>query len=434
MEYLFILFSFLILTPIVFFIYKISNGMTLNYISFWFVNFVVFCWVGAFLIAFGFVDDTYFLSPIKDLQEIKVLGGFVVLWGGAGPFLIFIFLFHFFKVNKRWNNIYYSSLKSDNSDVIFSLICFVLFLFCLIYYLYSTHPSPLYMALNNFSPTEIALRRIAVTKDLYKIANTYIISFGTVLAYFSTYSLYGLYVGRDTLFCKMLFYISFFMSCLYLLLSGEKASIVFFLLGLLFLFKFNKGQSLKVGMKLFTLVLAILFSIYYLLVSDDAFKIVNLLVDRLFIAQVISVYLSVDYYSFWGDIGFSSMDNFVTKLLDLTFEVPASTKLMQVYFHEMIAVGGWNLNGLYIHEAWSNFGFLGVVVAPIYVGSLNLIFLRFVLSFKKTAFSTALHAFSLLKCIYFLTSFNSYFYHSDWIWLTLILLLYLSSRIVSRYV
>ena len=429
MEYAFL--SIFVIVPVYIFIYRLSVGLTVNYVSFWFFNFIIFCWVGTLLISLNIVDNTYFVHPIGSNSEIKTIGSILVLWGGCGPFLIFMGLFYYFKLGRIWREKHQEKIIVNASDIFFSFSCFIMLLACFLYYVVATYPSPLVMALNGASSTDIAIRRIAVTRNLSEIANTFIISFGVVLTYFSTYSLYGLSVGSSNKFrYRFFFYVSFFVSCLYLLLSGEKAPVVYFLIGICLLVKYCKGEVLKLSLKFISIPVLLMFLVYYLLVSRDLIEILRLLSDRIFIAQVISVYLSFDLYSMWGDIGLDSISNFITKVFGLISRLPASTELMEVYFYEMVAVGGWNINGLYIYEAWSNFGLLGVLLAPVFVGTVNFYFLSIILKFSKSSFSAALYVFSTLKCTYYLTSFNSYLYHSDWIWIIILFLLFFCSKIM----
>ena len=338
MEYAFL--SIFVIVPVYIFIYRLSVGLTVNYVSFWFFNFIVFCWIGSLLISLNVVDNTYFVNPIGSDSETKTIGSILVLWGGCGPFLIFMGLFYYFKFGRTWREKHQEKIIVNSSDVLFSFSCFIMLLACFLYYVVATYPSPLIMALNGVSSTDIAIRRITVTRDLSEIANTFIISFGVVLTYFSTYSLYGLSVGSGNKFrYRFFFYFSLFVSCLYLLLSGEKAPVVYFFIGMCLLVKYCKGEVLKLSLKLILIPILLIFLVYYLLVSRDLIEILKLLSDRIFIAQVISVYLSFDLYSIWGDIGLDSINNFITKVFGLISRLPASAELMEVYFYEMVA--GW---------------------------------------------------------------------------------------------
>ncbi len=166
----------------------------------------------------------------------------------------------------------------------------------------------------------------------------------------------------------------------------------------------------------------LLFSIYYFFVSNDLVEIKKLIFERIFFAQMAIVYYSVDYYNSSNFIGIGSLGGFFNKLFDISKLPPSSETLMQVYFNEMIQSGGWNMNGIYISEAWSNFGWFGVILGPIYVGIVIGI-LYIILARTKTSFGKALLVFATCSSFSFLTSFNIYLYNTIFVLLVVIIIL-----------
>lgn len=400
-------------------IIKISGPLSLDFISFWFYIYIVFAFLGACVIIFGLGDGSYFVLPISNNQNVIIVGSYFVLYGGVTTFLTFICFIKIFKTDRVYSKYLtkFCEVRKSQTNTVLILAC--LFLLIFIYYQINIFPSPLVMAFTSRTAEEIALRRIMVTKDLSLIANTYIISVGSLLAYIVPYSCLALTSIKRKYYIHSLF--TCIVSIVYILSTGEKGPFLFFIFGALICYGYSRGQVKKISVKLVLFSVFMLLIIYLIFVSKDIQQISSLIFDRIFIAQVISVYLSYDYYSYSGDIGLLSLANILTKIFDINVIPPASEQLMAHYFPEMIALGGWNVNGLYISEAWSNFGILGVIFSPILVGLENAILIKVLTSFKKSPIQCAFYAFFTIKCAYFLTSFNAYLYHSDWV-VTIIIL------------
>ncbi|MDE9444684.1 hypothetical protein KKJ04_03390 [Xenorhabdus bovienii] len=301
-----------------------------------------------------------------------------------------------------------------------------------IYYVISTHPSPLYLSLTDSNSETIAIRRIQVTRNLTEISNTYIISIGYILSYLVSYCYIAVSAVSAVKRRPIITSLSVIISILFLLLSSEKAPIVFYLLGLLISYNTAKGKITKINTKIIIFILSFIIVLYLLFVSNNVTEIISKLTDRLFIAQSISVYLSLKYYSLSGDLSFNTLSNIFTKILDIKTIEPASVELMKTYYSEMIAVGGWNVNGLFIHEAWANFGALGIIIAPIIVTIENAIVFSIVILLKRNVFQVSIYSYMTINCVYFLTSFNAYFYHSNLLIFSIILTFYyLTNKIIS---
>lgn len=417
--YLFIAAFFLLLTYRA--ITKISGLLSLDFISFWFYIYVIFAFLGSCVIISGLGSESYFVLPIASNQDVTVVGSYFVLYGGVAAFLAFLGFIKIFNADRTYSKNLTKVCEIDKSqtNIIFILAC--LFFLILIYYQISIFPSPLVMAFTNRTAEEIALRRIMVTKDLSMVANTYIISVGSLLAYIVPYSYLALASIKQKYYIHSL--LTLIASIIYILSTGEKGPFLFFILGALICYGYSRGQIKKISAKLVLFSISMLFIIYLIFISNNIQQIFSLIFDRVFIAQVISVYLSYDYYNYSGEIGLLSLANILTKIFDISIVPPASEQLMAHYFPEMIALGGWNVNGLYISEAWSNFGILGVLLSPILVGLENAILIKALTCFKKSPIQCAFYAFLTIKCTYFLTSFNAYLYHSDWVVTIIVLLL-----------
>lgn len=427
---IFLVISFAMLILIYRAIIKISGFLSLDFLSFWFYVYIIFAFLGACVIILGLGDEGYFVIPIAAKENVIIVGSYFVLYGGIATFLSFIALIKVLNTKNRYIKMLTTTCDPKHKEQNTLLVLLVLFLLIFIYYQVSIFPSPLIMAFTNNGAEQIALRRIEVTKDLGLISNTYIISIGSLLAYILPYS----YLAFSSIKRKYYFhtFISFFIAIIFILSTGEKGPFLFFILGALVTYSYSRGYVNKISLRLMLVSILLLFSIYYLFVSNDIELVLSLIFDRIFIAQVISVYLSYDYYSCLGDIGYSSFANIITKIFDIKTVAPASEQLMANYFPEMIALGGWNVNGLFISEAWANYGIIGVILSPFLVGLENAVLISVLARFNKSPIQCAFYAFFTIKCAYFLTSFNAYLYHSDWIVTAIVLSLILFLNLIFK--
>ncbi|MCH7340648.1 O-antigen polymerase [Acinetobacter higginsii] len=410
MEYLiaFLIFSIALFFPLLIFSRKhFGSVLELNYFNIWFGLYFILAWIGALLTLLGFAKDSYFISGILHKVDVVGVGSLAVLWSGIGMFYSFIFTLLLLDrgLKSKWNNVIQRNIFDHKNEKIiiylFSIFTFLSF----VYYQVKIFPSPFIMALQG-DPIGAAVKRIDITKDLSKYANTYLIAFGMLLS--QLLSIQMIIRGQKEKFLK------YFMLCvaiLFLLSSGEKGPAIFFLIGLFVAYGISKKSIKKVNLKFGIITFLSLFLIYYFVVTNDINEIKELIFERLLFAQMSIVYYSFDYYHVGNFIGFESLGGIFNKILNLEVVPPSSEVLMQQYFSEMLLNGGWNINGIYISEAWSNFGVLGVIFAPLYVGLINALLYLF-LSNKNSSFYSAILVYYTACSFGFLTSFNLYLYNT----------------------
>lgn len=216
----------------------VFNLKSINYyaILFWFS--LVFCLIGAFIIRSGAMDDSFFVAPIADKADAKELGLSITC---LSFFLFFLFswltevfyngLAHgFFKCKVEWGRFVSSPLYKSTNAVSIGLL--ILSCFLVIYYFLSISPAPLLMAINGSSAEEVALRRLAVTKDYQGIGyfRTLALIVPTILSYYYVIKLVN---HNKKILILILTLFSFVLSVITLILNGEKSPLIFYFLGLL---------------------------------------------------------------------------------------------------------------------------------------------------------------------------------------------------------
>lgn len=417
---------FLTLTPTIIYALIFSRGLNLNYASIWILVYFTFGLVSVIAISTGKGLNSYFLNPISDNPSALFKGALSIIFSGIAP--IWVFFITTKKLGFKINKYPPSPRKPLHRDIISIDIIYFIAIVCVSYQLFIIHPSPLTMSLTGHSALDIAIRRIETTRDISNIGSPYIISFGKMLILLA--SLAYAYIYKNTGKRRMAWATSFFIASLSILSSSEKAPLAWFFLSSLLAYKMGTGEQPRFSLKYIIITLLSILGLYVLFYRDHENSILELASDRIFIAQAAAPYLAFDYYhNFFGDIGFSSLNNFFTSLAGLASRPPASEILLDRFFPEMVDLGGWNVNGIYIHEAWANFGIVGLIFFPILVGVINGIIFTFLAKSKPTPINAALLSFASANCTPFLTSANAYIYNSEAI---IILIIIASHFLISK--
>lgn len=384
---------------------NLSCGIKINFLSFWIFSYVVFIAVGVILIDNKIIESNL-INPVHSSNF--EMGFIFLIYGGVTPLILFygLSLIQPDLIRSIVNPKFF--IKKNKEDFGLQVLA-IIFIISSTYYLFIIHPSPLYLAMCAASSQEVALRRLEITKSFNESGVTQIASISILLSYLCVYAC----IFRIS-FLKSFSFFSAFISLLglaVLVSNGEKAPLINFLIGAIISYCLGKGKLPVLGAKIIAFILFIIIIQYYLFMADGIDEIIGMIIERIFIAQQAAVYLSLDYYKdFSGVIGFNSLKTIFHKILNIKSDPVAAEVLMEVYFPDILNWGGWNINGIYIYEAWANFGIFGVIVSPFLVFLLNFFVVIFVVRDKNSAFSPALYAFLSSSCPFYLTSFSSYIY------------------------
>lgn len=387
-------------------------------ILFWFS--FVFCVIGAFIISSGFMDDTFFIAPIANNIQAKQNGLFITC---ISFFLFFTFswltevFYNLLKHGKlhckvKWDK--FSLSETYDSSIIVSFMLWSMSLLLVAYYLYTINPAPLLMALSGNSPEQIALRRLAVTKDYDGIGyfKTLALVMPSILSYY--YFVKRLINPHKKIILNFLVLLSVLLSVFTLILNGEKSPLMFYFLGLLVVY--STIRPLKI-VTLFMFGLSgvgVLFFMYIILFQfGDTNYMLYIIIERIFIAQEAAVFYSADYFANSQFLGFTSLDNIFTKLLGFTPQLRASELFMYKYVPEMVSNGGWNVNGYFPHETYANFGLFGVILGAVYGGVINAWLCIFLRTRNKSALNLSFYAFYSVSVTTILSSFNAMLFNTQ---------------------
>lgn len=414
----------------------------LNMISWvFYFNLVVQSFFAAILVV-NKLDNHYMIDKIY-YESSRFYGWLAVMYTMVAMPLGMLFANLFFKGKiKDYLNDYTKkpivSLTSFKDSYIrlplylISIIC-ILSIFYTFYYL-SEIPI-LKVIKGNATALELAGLRADSTRNFS--GNVFIRNiFGITLTPILTFIFYCYYKKRKSKKDLVSFLIMFIFSFFILTYNLEKSRFVFFLLGFMFLKILIDGSIRKKVLVYFGSLAMILIVIAYIKISQNTDVVMLFsnynsgILGRIFLSQASGTYLMFDYFPRVYDfIGINSLSNVLSDIFDLNKSERAA-RLVMLQANSRFAESSGVVNSLFIGEAWANFGVVGVVIAPLYVGAVIQTLFRLLLSFKKTPISLALLAyFSYSSSV--TGGINDYFYNMQGLILMLILFyLFLTSKVL----
>lgn len=411
-----IAYAFFIILICVFFI--VHNGFRFDYVNvnFW-LGIVVVTLLGGGGIAFGFFDWSYFVQPLSNSDSVRSSVLFILMFSSVS-YLISIFIFS--GVNdKVWGNyINRGFVYDETSKLEFYIFCIISILTAVIYQV-QAHPSVLFQFLSGSNAETLAFRRVQLGIEYYTVGVTYIKTLAVLTTQVVFLSCIALYFNKKIKLIPLVF---FSIVCFVTVLSaGDKAPIVTLVVSTLCLLTYSNVKLPFLKFVCCLLFFAFVFLVFYSYMMDYDSNILFIkLIERVFVAQVVAVFGAYELYpEIYPFAGFNSISYFNT----LEVRDVAASEILTHFYNEMRDWGAWNVNGLYIHEAWSNWGVVGLIFAPIYAGLINGVFVRFIMSIKKSPLSLGVFSFMSGNLGYFLTGFNGFVFNLQYLSVLVVFLL-----------
>jgi len=258
------------------------------------------------------------------------------------------------------------------------------------YTFYSLGEIPLWTAIAGGDALSLAVAR--VDASLGFAGNVYIRNLlGITLAPILAYVSFGYFKQTGALRDRLWFYAMLAASFFILTYDLSKAPIIIFALGFLFFRVLAGGGVSRLVFYWFGLLaLLMLVGSYWLVgkVTDPAvlFSYNSGIPGRILLSQAAGTYFAFEHFPATREfLGFSSLSSLITESIGFVPSERAARIMMMIFNPAGVEEGSVAvMNSLFIAEAWANFGWPGVLIAPIYVGVFIQALFLFFLRSKKT--------------------------------------------------
>lgn len=332
------------------------------------------------------------------------------------------------------------------NDTLFQLVLLALSILCLLsvaYVFYILKSIPLIHMIKNPGFDHDAFR-ITASREFpgsYTIKN--IAEWLTPILSYTIYLYKRLY---KKLRYQVWFICLFILSILIVTYSLAKSPLIFYLMGFIFIRVYYKGAINKKVILYFGIIMIfLLFVIYYLMMgglsgNTNKGDIITAIMSRIFFMQIESNFIHFDVFPrLFHQIGISSLfPKYMSNLFGLTYSEPSSRIVMEYMEPDKVSLGTAGVrNSLFISEAWANFGLIGFLLSPIYVGFLIQCLYLFFLKCPKTPFVTSFFVYFSINDGT-TTGINSYIYNEKVLILFSILIIsyfltYMIKQIISKH-
>jgi len=399
----------------------------INMVSFTFYILVMTVFIGSLLIVFQ-IDNQGYLYKISN-EEIRVYGWLGVLYTMIMMpigMLITSQALNEQSIHALFGRHAQAPLRTffrANDDCIRHALYVASFLsiLALLYTIYRLQTVPLLNALASLDdPRTLAIQRTEARLEPGMFSNLLAtqLNFTPLIAYIA-----HLYWKMEKRYKDLIWFLFMFVvSIVSLTYNLTKGDLVLFILGFPLMAVVIKG---KVALKyVATTLLAISVILVVLYVSFKGYNIertidvvelffASILVDRIITGQVLNYYYCLDIFpDVYSHIGFSSAGRLMHQLFRLEYSKDYGLIVMEYYDPINVEQGlVGHASTFFMGEAWANFGLIGVIVAPVYVGLfIQACYICF-LKLKKTPIHVAAYAFISIRVIRAtLTGFIGFYY------------------------
>lgn len=435
---MYLIISILIFICSYFFFKKASGTMALtkiNMVSYTFYILFFATFIGSILVLYN-IDNQWHLDKISS-EDVRLYG-----WGGVLYTMIMtpigmLIASKVFKVKSmgalfsKYTKTPLRAFFSFNDDCIrHSLyISSFLSLLALLYTVSQVSDIPVFNVGRGIDAGTLAMQRGSARLTGHKLL-TDLVETQVGIGYIITYAAY-IYWKMEKKYKDLIWFlctlpITIFMLCY----NITKAPVIYFLLGFLFISVIIRGSvSIKQIITTGLIIIAAVMAMYIFYRDVDykgVFGILNVFYDivygRIFTGQLVSYYYCLNIFpDIYPHIGLGSTGMMLHRLLGLEYIKDYGILVMEYYDPIGVQQGiAGHATTFFMGEAWANFGLLGMIIAPLYVGFFIQTFYVFFLKVKKTPIYIAVYAF-LVYSFSILSGLKG-FYYPAWLFQTLFIL------------
>lgn len=365
---------------------KVSGSLKLTQINMiswvFFYNLILQSFIASVLVVNN-IDNHYIISKINN-DDSRLYGWLAVQYTMLMMPLGMLFIVKLFgyKNNNRIFQEYvhtpikpFLTLKDSYIKYPFYLLSIVSIL-SVLYVMVSLRTIPIVGIFQGLGHEALGSLRIESSREFP--GNTYIKNiFALGLTPILSYIAFSYYKMTKTKSDLTWFIVLFIASFLILTYNIAKGPFVQYLLGFIFLtVLINGAVKRKILFIFFGSSLGLLIFMYLFIMGEAGVSILDLfnyntgIMGRIILGQSAGTYLSFDLFpQVIEHVGFSSISNVLNNIVGIDgSERTARLVMMNVNPKGVEAGLAGVINSLFIAEAWANFGLLGVLIAPFYVG------------------------------------------------------------------
>ncbi|MCB9227363.1 MAG: oligosaccharide repeat unit polymerase [Chitinophagales bacterium] len=301
---------------------------------------------------------------------------------------------------------------------------------------------PILRLLNGATANELAILRIMSKMEFQGnvlFRNIFALQLMPIITYISFAYLYK----TKSLFNYFWFSTCFFASILILTYDLEKSPMAMFLAGFIFFFVWVKGEISIGKLSIISITLFSIIVLFYIgfgqnNISDILFQYNQGISGRVLFSQIAGTFLSFEFFDNIKDfISINSLTNYIS-YFEIEYSERAAKLIMEVINPKGVILGTAGVqNTLFIGEAWANFGVLGLLLSPIYVGFIIGTFFYSLLYLPKSPIFIGIYVAYSYK-LTLIGGFNDYIYNISnllffIIFATIILFSYKLTSILQKY-
>jgi hypothetical protein len=375
-------------------LYKIASGFVIfkiNLINFSFWMLLIIAFIPSLLITIGNTslwgggDDVY--QYIGRNSKTHFIAFISILWSFIAIPISIIITDKMFLKNNSSNYLKFKKINSFdfgygyNEKEAFSFILIFSFIFSYFFYSNAISNAPILNLINGSIGDMLIDRRefnLGTNNGILKtIFNE------EVIKLYMIFSLLCYYKTSKTKW-KILFLILFVNLIILNLSKGSLGPLLFLILSILFTRALVIGKFIKITeLVLFIFVLSILF-IYIKGADGNILQVITGPILGRFSSQILGFYYSLNFFPYGHDfLYFSSTGAEIHKLFGYAISDSYGILMMKDYsIYGVENSGSGHFSSIFLAEAWANFGYIGLIVAPIIVG-IFLSIIQIVFTFLK---------------------------------------------------
>lgn len=209
-------------------------------------------------------------------------------------------------------------------------------------------------------------------------------------------------------------FVTQFLSVFYLsVLKGTVGHILFYFIALAFCRALNKGKFIRFHEVVLLCLLTTALFIMFKGAEGSFLKILaSNVLNRVFFGQLHGAYYALEIFpDIHNFLWFSSSGHWLNELLTGTSSESYGVVMMGYYNPQGVTAGSaGHLTSYFMTEAWANFGMLGVIFAPVWVGMFVQFVNRWFLNRHKSVILITFYVYLATMSFGYATDFVSFYY------------------------